>query len=255
MLSKAKISLINSLMIKKYRDKHNLFIAEGEKIVKEILNSNINVKYLFAETNVNIPESTERISEVITISEREIKRISQLKTPSKLIAIAEIPNKKTDFDSITNEICIAFEDIQNPGNLGSIIRTCDWFGIKNVFLSENSVDLYSPKTIQATAGAFLRINVHYTNLDLFVKDYIKKTGNQCYGTFLTGENIYTSELKNRGLIIFGNEGKGISTTIEKLISKKIYIPNFSTKPEQSESLNISSAVSVVCSEFKRNKYK
>jgi RNA methyltransferase, TrmH family len=97
--------------------------------------------------------------------------------------------------------------------------------------------------------------VHYTNLDLFVKDYIKKTGNQCYGTFLTGENIYTSELKNRGLIIFGNEGKGISTTIEKLISKKIYIPNFSTKPEQSESLNISSAVSVVCSEFKRNKYK
>jgi RNA methyltransferase, TrmH family len=140
MLSKAKISLINSLMIKKYRDKHNLFIAEGEKIVKEILNSNINVKYLFAETNVNIPESTERISEVITISEREIKRISQLKTPSKLIAIAEIPNKKTDFNSITNEICIAFEDIQNPGNLGSIIRTCDWFGIKNVFLSENSVD-------------------------------------------------------------------------------------------------------------------
>ena len=252
MLSKSKISLINSLNIKKYRDKHKLFFAEGEKIINEIIASGQKIKWLFtSETGDSYNTDKKNIEEVFEISEREMKKISQLKTPSKHLAVLEINENRQNIENLKNELIFAFEDLQNPGNLGSIIRICDWFGINNIILSKHSADIYSPKVIQATAGAFLRVNILYEDLQDFIVKYKETSRNICYGTFLKGENIYNSELTPEGLVVFGNEGQGISDTITKHIDKKLFIPSFSKSDTYSESLNIASATSIICSEFKR----
>ncbi len=254
MLSKNKISLITSLKYKKFRDKHGLFIAEGEKIVCEIIDAGFKIPYLIFDKNQRDYNHLNNVEEFIDVEEVEMKKISQLKTPSSVLAVVETRELNSDINSIKQEICMAFDDIQNPGNLGTIVRTCDWFGIKNIFLSKNSVDIYSPKTIQASAGAFLRVNVHYVDLVEFLENYSKNINNCTYGTFLDGENVYSADLADKGLIVFGNEGQGISPEVANKINRKLLIPSFAKNSQQSESLNIAAAVAVICSEIKRRQH-
>ena len=233
MLTNNEIKLIKSLSIKKYRDQSKLFIAEGHKIVDEMLALEAPIKHLVTD-------------------EETIKKISNFNSKPQIIAIGEITEKVLEVENIKKGITLILDDIQDPGNLGTIIRICDWFGINNIVCSETSVDMYNPKVIQATMGAFLRVNVFYENLEKFIKKYQAETGNKCYGTFLTGENIYAMEKERDCAIIFGNEGNGISKEIENLVDKKINIPCFSKNSIHAESLNISVATAVVCSEFVKN---
>jgi TrmH family RNA methyltransferase len=249
-LSKSKISLFKSLSINKFRNEHNLFIAEGHKIIAEVLKSSLNIKYII-HTNkwgVNLKDTS---FEIIETTESDIKKISNLKTPPSVIAIIEIPKSKLKPELLKNKLTLAIDDIQDPGNLGTIIRICDWFGIENVICSGNSVDIYNPKVIQATMGAFLRVNAFYVELDKFITDYKAKTSNICYGTFLEGENIYKTQINPEGLIVLGNEGQGISQTVEMLIDKKIVIPPYKNDEIHAQSLNISIAAAIICSEFRK----
>lgn len=250
-LSKAKISLIKSLSIKKYRQEHKLFIAEGHKIVSEILSSNFNIKYLIYTNEWNYSKNINKNTEIFEVEESEIKKITNLKTAPSVIAIIEIPDYKTEISQLKDKLTLAIDDIQDPGNLGTIIRICDWFGIENIICSQNSVDIYNPKVIQATMGAFLRVKVNYEKLDSFILEYKKTTKNICYGTFLEGENIYKTKTEQNALIILGNEGQGISKEIESIVDQKILIPPFAKEKEHAESLNISIATAIVCSEFRR----
>ncbi|MDR1761096.1 MAG: RNA methyltransferase [Bacteroidales bacterium] len=249
-LSKAKISLIKSLSIKKYRQEHRLFIAEGTKIVNEILKSNLKIRYLIRTEDWAFNKTSIDFEDIIT-AENEINKISNLKTTSHVIAIAEIPDYNLNISFLKNKLTVVIDNIQDPGNLGTIIRICDWFGIENIICSNGSVDIYNPKAIQATMGSFLRVKVFYEDLQNFIKEYKNITGNCCYGTFLEGENIYKIPEKDNGLIVFGNEGQGISKEIEKIVDKKIMIPPFNENSEHSESLNISTATAIICSEFRR----
>lgn len=250
-LSKSKISLISSLSIKKFRHQHKLFVCEGHKIVSELLDSDLTVKYVIYNESLEIP-SVSGLFEVCFTDEAGMKKISNLKTAPSVMAVAEIPVNKLDIQLLKNKLTMCIDDIQDPGNLGTIIRICDWFGIENLICSENSVDLYNPKVIQATMGAFLRVKVFYSNLSEFIPEYQKITSNQCFGTFLEGENIYKTDLPESALFVFGNEGQGISQEVKALLNTKIYIPPYFKDGSHAESLNISTAAAVVCSEFRRN---
>ena len=240
MLSKAQKKIITSLAVKKYRDKEKLFIVEGEKSVKEFLSSHYTVKSVYCTHNTEeIYPGCEKISAT------EMEQISNLKTPSGVLAVIEIPEIIFDKNIFTKELVIALDNIQDPGNLGTIIRLADWFGIKNIICTPDTADAYNPKTVQATMGALTRVNIIYADLLSILKGLDKVS---IYGTFLNGENIYETSLEQNGVVIMGNEGKGISTEIEKLVTKKLYIPSFGGG---SESLNVAVATAIVCSEFKR----
>jgi len=252
MLSQGNKKLIRKLYQKKYRDKTGLFIIEGEKIVSESLqNSKIKVEKLFFtdSKSPNLLKINPSI-EFFEITQEEMKTISRLETPSSLLAIVRQPVAFMGKD-IFSDIVLIFDKIQDPGNLGTIIRTADWFGIRYVVCSPDSVDVFNPKVVQASMGAVLRIPVFYLDLpDFLVK--AKLLGTPIYGTFLEGENIYDlKNLINKGFFIFGNESKGISPTLKVYIDKKITIPSFSKNQDKAESLNLASSVAIFCSEIKR----
>lgn len=248
MLSKNKIKFFNSLKLKKFRIKHNLFLAEGGKLTFDLLQSEIKPRFILTISKELIPENKNNNFEIIELNSNEIGKISQLKTPPKIIGIFEIPSYNIDLKNISDKLSLFCDDIQNPGNLGTIIRTADWFGIEKIFCSEHTVDIYNSKTIQATMGSIASVQIHYVNkTDFFLsldKNFPK------YGTFLKGENIYNAKLSNTGIIIIGNESKGISKEITPFITKKLFIPDFNKK-KSAESLNASIATAIVCSEFKR----
>ncbi|MDR2835628.1 MAG: RNA methyltransferase [Bacteroidales bacterium] len=249
-LSKNEISRIKSLSINKFRNKENLFIVEGDKIVNELITTNAKIKYLIHTEEFK--HNYQHIETKIILTDKaKIKKISNLKNPQNVVAVVEIEEVSLKIEMLKEELTLAIDNIQDPGNLGTIIRICDWFGIKNIICSEASVDVYNSKVIQATMGAFLRVNVFYQNLEEFIIKYKEITNNNCYGAFLEGENIYKSEISNNCLLILGNEGNGISKKIEKLIDKKILIPPFYPTEKHAESLNISIATAIICSEFRR----
>ncbi len=251
MLTQNKTKYIQSLQIKKIRQQNNCFIIEGEKMVMELLNSNFKTIELFALHDY-IYHNNEIIinrCHVIEITERELKKISSLKTPNKVIALAEIPQHKLEPNSFES-LNIALDNIQDPGNMGTIIRTANWFGVKNIFCSHNTVDAYNPKVIQATMGVIFRTNIIYTDLK-YIIEKAENSGQCIYGTLLDGDNIYNSDLNNNGLIVLGNESKGISKPIQKLISNKIYIPDFPKGSTVTESLNVGIANAIVLAEFRR----
>jgi TrmH family RNA methyltransferase len=249
-LSKAKISLINSLIYPKYRNKHKLFIAEGQKIITEIFKSDYKINSIIFNLSKTEPSEFPGIK-TFTCTDDEMKKISNLKNPSPVLALVNLPEKKLNIFELKDELCIAVEDIQDPGNLGTLIRICDWFGIKNLVCSKNSADIFNPKTIQATMGSFVRVNVFYEDFNLFLSEYKSKIKNPIYGTFLDGENIYKTELPKYALLVLGNEGHGISKQTKTFIDRKLFIPPFDKYGNHAESLNISVAAGIVCSEFRR----
>jgi len=242
MISKNQIKLIKSLQQKKYRKLYKLFIAEGVKVIQELLNSNYELVELF--TTQELFTNVEK-SKLNFISEVELKSISALVTPNECLAVFIIPEKiEVDYSSTLQ---IALDDIRDPGNMGTIIRLADWFGIKNILCSEETVDVYNPKVIQSTMGSIARVNVTYCDL----KKELLSTKVPVYGTLLEGKNIYAEKLLQPGIIVLGNESNGISPEIQQLITHKITIPRFGTL-QQTESLNVATATAIVLSEFCRN---
>jgi len=240
MVSKNQIKLITSLQQKKYRKQEQLFFAEGVKVVQELLHSNFELQDLFTTKQdfLTVPKD-----KVHAISEAELKKISALTTPNTCLAVFKIPKVK---EMVEKGLIVALDDVRDPGNLGTIIRLCDWFGIETLFCSEESVDIYNPKVVQATMGSISRVNVVYGNLETF----LSQTKLPIFGTFMDGKNIYQEELPKEGIIIMGNEANGISTSVEKLVSDRIAIPRFGNL-QVTESLNVATATAIILSEFKR----
>lgn len=240
MLSKNQIKLITSLQQKKYRKQEQLFFVEGVKGVQELLDSNFELVELFT-TNSEL-FSVDK-SKVYAITESELQKISALTTPNTCLALFKIP-AAVSFEE--KGLLVALDDVRDPGNLGTIIRLCDWFGIKTLFCSEESVDVYNPKVVQATMGSISRVNVVYGNLEKFLSE----TKLPVFGTFMDGKNIYKETLPNDGIIVMGNEANGISKAIENLVSERIAIPRFGDL-QATESLNVATATAIILSEFKR----
>ncbi len=247
MLSKNKIKFIHSLDTKKARKEENAFLVEGFKSVDEFLPS-FHCKLLVATSSYFSTHPKCNADEIIEVTPEELSRASLLKTPQEVLAVFEQPFYKLDFEAPSRSLCLALDGVQDPGNLGTIIRIADWFGIEDLFCSQNTVDIYNPKTIQATMGALSRVKVHYTDLIPFIQTLHNVP---VYGTFLDGDVIYQSELSPTGLIIMGNEGNGISPEIENIVTQRLYIPNYPKERKTSESLNVAVATSIICAEFRR----
>ena len=241
MVSKNQIKLITSLQQKKYRIINQMFFAEGVKVIQELLNSNFELEHLYT-TQYDFEDVLGKKKSLI--HETDLKKISALATPNSCLALFKIPEEKTIIES---GLITALDDVRDPGNLGTILRLCDWYGVEQVICSKESVDIYNPKVVQATMGSISRVNVTYVDLEA----YISQTNLKVYGTFMEGENIYKSSLPQEGIIVMGNEANGISEEIEALIKNRITIPRFG-KLQKAESLNVATATGIILSEFKRN---
>lgn len=246
-LSKNKIKLIHSLDLKKNRIKENLFVCEGHKCVDELLKY-FDCKYIVSTEDWAKLHQNIKCDEFDVVSHGDLAKASLLKTPQDVVALFSLPESKIDTSLPANSLCLALDDVQNPGNVGTIIRLADWFGIKTIYCSDGCADVYSPKTVQATMGALGRITVYYVDLVTLIKQMHNVP---VYATLLDGQNIYDEELSDHGLIIMGNEGNGISTDVEKLVNHRLYIPNYPIGKETSESLNVAMATGIVCAEFRR----
>lgn len=239
MISKNKIKLIRSLETKKGREKVGLFVAEGPKVVNDLLHEGF-------------------VAEDILDNIEDINKVSFLQHPQSLLGVFKLPevasNTMNDFlilfkEGIENQLVLALDGVQDPGNLGTIIRIADWFGIEDIFCSHETADCWNPKVVQATMGSIARVKLHYLNLyemiDQLPTDY------PIYATLLDGNNIYAQELSRHGMIVMGNEGKGISPQLRTKINRKLFIPNYPPERETAESLNVAIATSIVCAEFRR----
>ena len=238
MLSKSQIKLITSLKQKKYRQDLGFFVVEGVKTIKELLASNLKLHALYTTESFNIDAKDE-----VLISETDLKRISFLKTPNTALAVFKIPEQSP---VETKGLIVALDDVRDPGNLGTIIRLCDWFGVKQLVCSKATVDCFNPKVIQATMGSITRVNISYVDLETFLKDIDMPV----FGAFMDGENVYKKQLAQHGILVMGNEANGVSKTVEALITEKISIPRFGDL-QATESLNVATATSILISEFRR----
>ncbi len=239
MISKNRIKLIRSLETKKGREKAGLFVAEGPKVVNDLLHEGF-------------------VAEEILEDIEDIKKVSFLQHPQPVLGVFKMPENRTidtkEYSSIfsqniDNQLVLTLDGVQDPGNLGTIIRIADWFGIENIFCSHETVDCWNPKVIQATMGSIARVKLHYLDLNNLVDqlpaDY------PIYATLLDGNNIYAQELTRNGMIVMGNEGKGISPQLRTKINRKLLIPNYPPERDTAESLNVAIATSIVCAEFRR----
>jgi RNA methyltransferase, TrmH family len=253
MISKTRIRFITSLQNKKVRDAERLFVIEGDKLVKEFLIADVPVKMLLAKPEFIeslLPELTGSVNVIEDVSYNELKQISTLKTPHNALAVVHMPEHKMLISEILNQFCVALDFVQDPGNMGTIIRAAGWFGIKNIVCSMDCVDVYNPKVIQSSMGAILHVNIFYSDLKVLFTSASQKAV-PVFGTLLEGESIYSHKLDNKGIILLGNESKGISDELVPFITEKIRIPKFSTASEGIDSLNVGMAASIVFSEFLR----
>lgn len=246
-LSKNRIKYIRSLELKKKRKEENVFLAEGPKLIDE-LGGHFTCRLLVATPEWLQFHSNYQAQEIISVTTEELAKASLLKTPQQVLAVFDQPRYEMHADIVKQSLCLALDDVQDPGNLGTIIRLADWFGIKHIFCSHGTADIYNPKTVQATMGGIARVQVHYTNLPEFIAS-VKEA--PIYGTFLDGTNIYEHQLTQNGLLVMGNEGKGVSQEVSQLINKRLYIPNYPAGSETSESLNVAIATAIACAEFRR----
>lgn len=247
MLSKNQIKFIKSLAQKKYRDEHACFLAEGNKLVADLL-PYFDCDLLFCESSWLAMQGDVNASQIEIATAGDMDKVSLQKNPQQVIAVFQQPRYTLNTINLSEKLSLVLDCIQDPGNLGTIIRIADWFGIENIICSFDTADVYNPKTVQATMGALARVKVHYTDLVDFLK---KHRDLPVYGTFLDGTDIYTKELSHTGLIVMGNEGNGISPEIEHFITEKLYIPNYPVDRDTSESLNVAVATAVTCAEFRR----
>ena len=239
MLSKSQIKLITSLKQKKYRLQHGFFVVEGIKTIKELLQSKLMLQALYTTETFNIDAKDE-----ILISQTDLKRISFLTTPNKALAVFKIPKPKS---INTNGLIVALDAVRDPGNLGTIIRLCDWFGIKDLVCSQETVDCFNPKVIQATMGSITRVNISYVDL----VEFLNEVELPVFGAFMEGETVYKKQLPNSGILVMGNEANGISKQVEATIDEKISIPRFGDL-QATESLNVATATAILLSEFRRS---
>ncbi len=251
MLSKQVTKIVQNLEKKKFREKYNLFKVEGEKLVGELLLSGLKIHTLLAT-----PEWIEQQHKVLSdvrvteVSKKEISTISDFQSLPDVIALAEIPAYAFNPKEVGDNLTIALNGIQDPGNLGTILRVADWFGIRHILCDRECAGVYNPKCVQASMGAIFRVKTFYVDLPLMLKE-LKNENFPVFGTFLDGENIYHAPLCRKGLIVMGNEGKGISEEIARLTDFKLTIPSFATGEEKTESLNVGVATGIILSEFRR----
>ena len=241
--------------MKKYRKAEGVFVAEGHKLVGDLLDV-FECKYLAATSewlsaNAAWVDRQRRSGvEVDEVTDEELKRASFQETPQQVLAVFKQLTYEVDVNEVARkQLCLVLDDVQNPGNLGTIVRLADWFGIEHIFCSKGCADIYNPKTVQATMGGIARVQVHEADLSELLSRLDKDI--PVYGTFLDGENIYGKELENRGLIVMGNEGKGVSKEVAAFVTERLYIPNYPEGRETSESLNVAIATAIVCAEFRR----
>ena len=237
MLSKNQIKLIKSLELKKNRKREGLFVAEGPKVVGDLLTAGFKSHTIF---------STQPRDNAQIVTEEELRRISFLQHPQEVLALLYIPDSPQN-KKLEGQLSLALDGVQDPGNVGTIIRIADWFGIDCIFCSMDTADVYNPKVVQATMGSLAHVPIIYCDL----QELLAQTTVPVYGTLLDGKNIYEQELTKEGVIVMGNEGNGISEEIRKLVNRKLLIPNFSQKSETAESLNVAIATAITCSEFRR----
>ena len=238
LFSKTQIKLITSLQQKKYRNKLELFVAEGPKVINELITAKLQLHSLYSTVDGLFKNENVQI-----ISEKELSKISSLKNANNSLAVFKIPNKKS---YVENGITVVLDSIQDPGNLGTIIRLCDWFDVTNLICSLNTVDCFNPKVIQATMGSIVRVNIMYTDIE----EFLTKSKFPIYIGAMNGANIYKEKLPDKAIIVVGNEANGVSTKIMDLANNKITIPQFGVNQE-TESLNVATATAILLSEFKR----
>jgi TrmH family RNA methyltransferase len=251
MLSIKKIKLIKSLESKKGRKEHGLFLVEGDKMVSEMISSRFPITYIAAtEDWYAKTRQLSFVTEKDVVSQKEIDKISFLKTPQNVLCIAKVPDNKLNLPELKNNLVLLLDTIQDPGNLGTIIRISDWFGIEHVICSIDCADAFSPKVVQATMGSICRVKVYYGDFKEILKQ-IKQLDLPIYGTTLEGENIYHASLTPYGFIMMGNESKGINASWINMLDKQLFIPFYPTIKKRSESLNVASAAAILCAEFRR----
>jgi TrmH family RNA methyltransferase len=240
-ISKNQLKIITSLSQKKYRQKHHLFIAEGKKVVNELLNSSFEIDTLFATDEFKTDISSDKI---IRILEKDLQKISNLKSSNKALGLFKIPDEKP---LKKNGIIIVLDAINDPGNLGTIIRLCDWFGVHQVVCSKDTVDCYNQKVVQASMGSLTRVSVRYLDLEPYLQDAELPT----FIADMNGANVYQTTLPKEAILVMGNEANGVSDKIKSLINNKISIPRFG-EIQETESLNVATATAILLSEFKRS---
>ncbi len=246
MLSKSQIGFIKSLHQKKYRKENGLFIIEGVKSIVEFVSSKYEIHsvYYLHQYQPLLPKLAPNIK-LFEVNNAELAKISTLQAPPGVLAVLRIPEEISDKKNICKDrFSIALDAVQDPGNLGTIIRTADWFGFNNVICSQNTVDVYNPKTVQATMGSLARVNVFYTDLTVFLKN----SDVPVYGAMLEGENLFEIKWKKEGIIVLGNEGQGISDSVADMIHEAVTIP----RTGGAESLNVSISAAIICAEISRN---
>lgn len=258
MISRNTIKLVRSLARKKHRDACGLFVAEGVKTVGDLLP--LRTLRMAFVTETGLAELRERglesllwAAEVTLVKPSEMERLSFLETPPEVLAVFAKPSFDETFETLSkvvaNELCLALDGVQDPGNVGTIVRLADWFGVEHIFASQDTADVYGPKVVQASMGSIGRVQVHYLDLPDFVTTLPKET--LVYGTFLDGPSIYVQNLEPRGLLVMGNEGKGISVEVAAKVNRKLFIPSFPASRPTGESLNVAVATAILCAEFRR----
>lgn len=244
MLSKSQIKLIRSLELKKNRKREKLFVAEGPKVVGDLLRAGFQPHSVFSTTSLSLPVS----ADIQGITDEELHRISFLQHPQEVLALFHLPESpQPDSTRLNTQLAIALDNVQDPGNVGTIIRIADWFGIDAIYCSPTTADVYSPKVIQATMGSIAHIPIIVCDLVTL----LSQASCPVYGTVLDGENIYSQPLTSHGIIVMGNEGNGISPAIRQLLTHRLLIPNYHKDSETAESLNVAIATAITCAEFRR----
>ncbi len=246
---KSEIQLVRSLGEKRARLEMGLFIAEGDKFIRELLGSTLRVRKIYLRDDIEGEDRFEG-ENVEWISGKEMERITQLKSANNSLALVEMPRHEFDMQSLSGRLVLALDGVQNPGNLGTIIRLAEWFGVEDVVCSPTTADCFNPKVVQATMGAILRVRVHYMPLEELLTQATAQAL-PIYGADLSGENIYHSDLKQEGVIVMGSEGNGLSEAVSQAITHSLFIPPYPIDTAGSESLNVAVATAIVCSEFRR----
>ena len=251
MVTKSEIRLVRDLADKRTRDAEGLFVAEGEKLIGEMLRSDLRIRTVYALEGVFAAERR-RAPEALfrEVSPAEMARLSHLKTAGRALAVVEIPHRPLNRQTLGEELVLALDEVQNPGNLGTIIRLADWYGIGDIICSPATADCFNPKVVQATMGAILRVRVHYTPLAPFLREAAGR-GLPVYGTFLEGDDIYRTELTPAGVLVMGNEGRGVTPAVAAASTRKLFSPPSPAGRRTTESLNVAMATGIVCSEFRR----